>query len=119
MAPPDQENDGRRAPKGSIMASAACPPRRPELEREVAMRSARLSAGLSTLLHRVLGCVTPAALLVGCGSLPDATSACAPGDDLCESAAPEPPATEPPIDMPPCAAGETLIEGGSCQEAGI
>src|SRR5262245_49613006 len=64
------------------------------------MNGARRSAALSSILQRLLGCVAPVALILGCGAPPEAHLS----DGRFEPAITTDP--DPPIDMPASAPGD-------------
>jgi hypothetical protein len=81
---------------------------------------------MSTLLHRALRVLTLAVLLIGCGAQPDEPPKdagppdgppCASGETLLDDGRCQPAGL--PLDMPPCAPGEALLDGGTCQKAGV
>src|SRR5712671_777933 len=76
-------------------------------------RPASLFAALAALL---LGCGAPPAADPKDAGPPDAPP-CAPGETLLDDGRCQPAGL--PLDMPPCAPGEAELAGGGCQKAGI
>src|SRR5690349_3224518 len=87
------------------------------------MRNADVSTGVFIL-------VALASLFIGCGAPPAAgpkdagppdsapdDPACGPGETLLDDGRCQPAGL--PLDMPPCAPGEAQLEDGTCQKAGI
>src|SRR4051812_39861385 len=73
-------------------------------------------------MSRALLCTILAALLLGCGPVPAAPPApppksCDPGETLLDDGRCQPAGL--PLDMPPCSPGEAPLEGGGCQKAGV
>src|SRR5262245_10810632 len=95
------------------------------------MKRAFLSARLLTVLGRGLLLAALAALLFGCGTPtaagpkdtdpkdagPPDSPPCMPGETLLDDGRCQPAGL--PLDKPPCAPGEALLDNGTCQKAGI